>query len=120
MPAAVLEESRYLLERNTVDMTLNRKYHDENAVIRVNKVSAGGVCGECDFFLDRNHSVRAYTVKPTICWSLQKSKLNEMQRLHPQLCSIIQYTLLKSLALSATCALYSLHPLTAYDSADIV
>jgi hypothetical protein len=29
---------------------------------------------------------------------------------HPQLCTLIQYTLLKSLSIASTCAMYSLHP----------
>ncbi len=120
MTATALEETRYLQAETMLNLTKNRKYHDEKVVTRVNKVSSGGICGECDFFLDRNHSVRAYTLQPTICWSLHKLQFYEMQKYHPQLCNIIQYTLLKSLSLSATCALYSLNPATAYDSSDIV
>jgi hypothetical protein len=45
MSAAVLEQSRYLQETAIVDIGLSRKHHDENAVIRVNKVSAGEICG---------------------------------------------------------------------------
>ena len=33
---------------------------------------------------------------------------------HPRLCMLLQHTLLKSLAIAATCSMYALHPSTAY------
>ncbi len=89
---------------------------DQNAVIRVNKVSSGGVFGERDFFLGRSHSVRAFTLSPTICWTLDKRQFAEMEVSNPQLCMLLQYTLLKSLSIASTCAMYALHPTTAYAS----
>jgi hypothetical protein len=37
-----------------------------------------------------------------------------MEVQHPTLCLLIQHSLLKSLAIASTCALYALHPTTAY------
>lgn len=82
-------------------------------VVRVNKVSSGGVFGESDFFLGRNHSVRAYSVSDCVCWTLDKEKFAAMEINHPQLCMLIQFTLLKSLSIASTCSMYALHPTTA-------
>ncbi len=84
------------------------------AVVRVNKVCTGGAFGEADFFLARNHSVHASTVGECICWTLTREALSAMEVTHPQLCMLLQHTLLKSLAIAATWAMYALHPTTAY------
>jgi CRP-like cAMP-binding protein len=88
---------------------------DKHAVIRVNKVSSGGVFGESDFFLGRTHSVRAFTLSHRmICWTLNRRTFAEMEVSHPSLCMLLQYTLLRSLSIASTCAMYALHPTTAY------
>ncbi len=86
-------------------------------VVRVNKVSSGGVFGEADFFLGRNHTVRAYCINECVCWTLDKTQFAAMEINHPQLCMLIQFTLLKSLSISSTCSLYALHPTTAMSEA---
>jgi len=67
---------------------------------RVNKVNSGGIFGESDFFLSSLHSVRAFTIKSSVYWTLSRECFRDMEREHPQLCLLIQRLLLKSLAIS--------------------
>lgn len=65
-------------------------------------------------------SVRACAVTETvIVWTLNKQQFIAMEIAHPQLCMLIQYTLLKSLSIASTCAMYALHPTTANAVHDI-
>jgi CRP-like cAMP-binding protein len=87
-------------------------------VVRVHKVTRGGVFGESDFFLARCHSVRAYSTSLTQCFSLNRKRFAEMEREKPQLCMLIQHTLLKSLSIASTVAMYALHPTAACSAND--
>ncbi len=53
--------------------------------------------------------MRAYTLTPTVCWLLDREAYAAMEVQHPSLCLLIQHTLLKSLAISSACSMYSLH-----------
>lgn len=83
-------------------------------VVRVNKASHGGVFGEADFILGKTRTVRAYSVTDCTFWILDREHFAAMEVQQPQLCMLIQYALLRSLALSYTCSMYALHPTTAY------
>lgn len=54
----------------------------------------------------------------TVCWTLDRDSYSLMEVRHPQLCMLIQHSLLKSLAIASTCAMYALYPTTAYSSSD--
>jgi hypothetical protein len=69
---------------------------------RVNKINTGGIFGESDFFLNSLHSVRAFTIKSCVYWTLSRESFMAMEGQHPQLCLLIQRLLLKSLAMT-TC-----------------
>jgi CRP-like cAMP-binding protein len=88
--------------------------NNSSEVVRVNKASHGGVFGEADFILGKTRSVRAYSVTNCTFWILDREHFAAMEVQQPQLCMLIQYALLRSLALSYTCSMYALHPMTAY------
>lgn len=61
--------------------------------------------------------MRAYVQTDTcVCWTLSRSSYAAMEVAHPRLCMLLQHTLLKSLAIAATCSMYALHPSTAYST----
>jgi CRP-like cAMP-binding protein len=95
--------------------------NSNDEVVRVNKASHGGVFGEADFILGKTRTVRAYSVTNCTFWILDREHFAAMEVQQPQLCMLIQYALLRSLALSYTCSMYALHPTTAYaDTGDDV
>eukprot|EP01038_Epipyxis_sp_PR26KG_P008476 gene8476-11458_t len=73
-----------------------------STVQRVNKVSSGGVFGEADFILGRKHGLRAYALSPGSLWTLNRQSLSDMEVREPQLCMLLQHTLLKSLAMAVS------------------
>jgi hypothetical protein len=50
----------------------------------------------------------------TVLWTLDRRQFARMELEAPQLCLLIQHSLLKSLAIASTCSLYAQHPTTAY------
>lgn len=103
----------------TQQLNVNNNSSNTHQVMRVNKVSSGGIFGEADFFIGRKHSLRAYSINECVCWVLDREKFAAMEVSDPQLCMLIQYTLLKSLSIASTCAMYTLHPTTAYTSEEV-
>jgi hypothetical protein len=70
----------------------------------------GGVFGEADFMLDRRHTVKAFTLSSScLFWVLDRESFVSMELENPRLCTLIQYTLLKSLAMAHTCSQYAAH-----------
>lgn len=116
----------------------------KHEVVRVSKASHGGVFGEADFILGKTRrfvrlhtlpnisfdpqpvffsflficSVRAYAVTDCTFWVLDRGHFALMEVQMPQLCLLLQYALLRSLALSYTCSLNALHPSTAFAARD--
>lgn len=109
------------LRNNNRNANNSNSSSNNNEVVRVNKASHGGVFGEADFILGKNRTVRAYSVTDSTFWILDREHFAAMEVQQPQLCMLIQYALLRSLALSYTCSMYALHPTTAYaDNGDDV
>lgn len=81
---------------------------DSHLVRRVNKVSAGGVFGEADFFLDRKYSVKAFALTDCVFWILDRDGFASIETDNPRLCVLIQHMLLKSLAITNTCSVFTL------------
>jgi hypothetical protein len=48
-----------------------------------------------------------------VLWTLDREQYALMEVESPQLCLLIQHSLLKSLAIASTCALYAQHPTSA-------
>jgi len=59
-------------------------------------------------------SVQAYTMSECVFWTLNRENYARMELHEPSLCLLIQHSLLKSLAIASTCALYAQHPTAAY------
>lgn len=59
-------------------------------------------------------SVQAYTMSDSVFWTLDRVNYARMELHEPSLCLLIQHSLLKSLAIASTCALYAQHPTAAY------
>lgn len=60
------------------------------------------------------HSVQAHTMAHSVFWTLDREQYSSMEVTEPSLCLLIQHSLLKSLAIASTCAMYAQHPSTAY------
>ena len=60
------------------------------------------------------NSVQAHTMTDSVFWTLDRESFACMEMNDPALCMLIQHSLLKSFAIATTCALYALHPATAY------
>lgn len=103
----------FFIETGTVEL-VSLNVESSSEVVRVNKASHGGVFGEADFILGKLRTVRAYSVSDCTFWILDREHFAAMEVQQPQLCMLIQYALLRSLALSYTCSMYALHPTTAY------
>lgn len=48
-----------------------------------------------------------------VLWTLDREQYARMEVEAPQLCLLIQHSVLKSLAIASTCALYAQHPTAA-------
>ena len=79
------------------------------AVVRINKVSSGGIFGTDAFLLNLPHRCRALTLSETSLWSITRPDLALLEVQHPKLCLIIQQVMLKSMALLSNATLYN-HP----------
>mmetsp|Transcript_7867 Transcript_7867/g.16163 ORF Transcript_7867/g.16163 Transcript_7867/m.16163 type:complete len:226 (-) Transcript_7867:411-1088(-) len=74
------------------------------ASTRIQRISAGGTCGELGFFLATPQFFRGVASSPgaTVAWVLDKQSFLDMQEQHPQLCILVQTAVLKSLCLFDT------------------
>ena len=98
----------YFLEEGEIELvkisTVTSSFEDPRSTLefieRVNKINAGGIFGESDFFLSALHSVRAFTVGDAIYWTLSKKNLEVMEAENPKMCLLIQRLLLKSLSIN--------------------
>jgi len=82
---------------------------ESGASTRIQRISAGGTCGELGFFLATPQFFRGVASTPgaTVAWVLDKQSFLDMQEQHPQLCILVQTAVLKSLCLFDTQQLIS-------------
>jgi hypothetical protein len=59
------------------------------------------------------YSAQAHSMVDCVLWTLDREQYALMEVESPQLCLLIQHSLLKSLAIASTCALYAQHPTSA-------
>ena len=59
-------------------------------------------------------SVQAHTMVRSVFWTMDRVQYARMEVESPALCLLVQHSLLKSLAIASTCALYAQHPSTTY------
>ena len=69
----------------------------------------GGLIGELDFFAHQPRSFSAVPLENSEVYELSRESLNAMYREQPELASLLQHVILKSLALSAGQTRLQLH-----------
>lgn len=100
----------YFIEKGVVDLMIP----DDELVgesERLLRISAGGMCGELGFFLERPQVFAAKVVHACKLWTITRQSFQRMRKEKPQLCIGLQTALIRSLCLTESQKLEGAHEL---------